>query len=129
MIMGTGGNCGSQSSTLIIRGLATDEIKTKDILKAMWKEFRVAILVGIVLAIVNTARIIIQYKDVKIAFAVSITLIFTVILAKLLGCILPILAKKLKLDPAIMASPLLTTVADTISVLLFFVISSMIFNL
>ncbi len=129
MIMGTGGNCGSQSSTLIIRGLATDEIKTKDILKAMWKEFRVAILVGIGLAIVNTARIIIQYKDVKIAFAVSITLIFTVILAKLLGCILPILAKKLKLDPAIMASPLLTTVADTISVLLFFVISSMIFNL
>ena len=129
MIMGTGGNCGSQSSTLIIRGLATDEIKTKDILKAMWKEFRVAILVGIGLAIVNTARIIIQYKYVKIAFAVSITLIFTVILAKLLGCILPILAKKLKLDPAIMASPLLTTVADTISVLLFFVISSMIFNL
>ena len=129
MIMGTGGNCGSQSSTLIIRGLAMDEISTKDIFKAMWKEFRVSALVGIALAIVNMARIVIQYHDVKIAFVVSLTLIFTVILAKLLGCILPILAKKLKLDPAIMASPLLTTIADTVSVLLFFVISTAVFNL
>ena len=129
MIMGTGGNCGSQSSTLIIRGLAMDEISTKDIFKAMWKEFRVSVLVGIALAIVNMIRIVIQYNDVKIAFVVSLTLIFTVILAKLLGCILPILAKKLKLDPAIMASPLLTTIADTISVLLFFAISTAVFNL
>jgi len=129
MIMGTGGNCGSQSSTLIIRGLAMDEISTKDIFKAMWKEFRVSIIVGIALAIVNMVRIVLQYHDVKIAFVVSLTLIFTVILAKLLGCILPILAKKLKLDPAIMASPLLTTVADTVSVLLFFIISQAVFNL
>ncbi len=129
MLMGTGGNSGSQSSTLIIRGLATDEITTKDILKTMWKEFRVGLLVGIALAIINSIRIIIQYQDPKIAFTVSITLIFTVILAKQLGCILPIAAKKMNLDPAIMASPLLTTIVDTVSVLLFFTISTAVFNL
>ncbi len=129
MIMGTGGNCGSQSSTLIIRGLAMDEICTKDLLKAMWKEFRVALLVGLTLGIVNTARIVIQYQDIKIAIVVSVTLMFTVIIAKLLGCMLPIAAKKLKLDPAIMASPLLTTIVDTVSVLLFFTISTAVFHL
>ena len=129
MIMGTGGNCGSQSSTLIIRGLAMDEICTKDLLKAMWKEFRVALLVGLTLGIVNTARIVIQYQDIKIAVVVSVTLMFTVIIAKLLGCMLPIAAKKLKLDPAIMASPLLTTIVDTVSVLLFFTISTAVFHL
>ena len=129
MIMGTGGNCGSQSSTLIIRGLAMDEICTKDLFKAMWKEFRVALLVGLTLGIVNTARIVIQYQDIKIAVVVSVTLMFTVIIAKLLGCMLPIAAKKLKLDPAIMASPLLTTIVDTVSVLLFFTISTAVFHL
>ena len=128
LLMGTGGNCGSQSSTLIIRGLATDEISTKDILKAMWKEFRVAILVSGVLAIANAIRIIIQYNDMQIAFVVGTTLICTVVIAKLLGCILPIAAKKLKLDPAIMASPLITTIVDTASVLVFFNISTMIFH-
>ena len=129
MIMGTGGNSGSQSSTLTIRGLAVDEISTKDVFRVMWKELRVALLVGLALAVVNSARIMIQYNDPKIAFTVSLTLIFTVILAKQLGGILPILAKKLKLDPALMASPLLTTVVDTVSVLLFFTISTIIFGL
>ncbi len=129
MIMGTGGNSGSQSSTLTIRGLAVDEISTKDVFKVMLKELIVAIIVGIALAVVNSIRIMIQYNDVKIAFTVSLTLIFTVILAKQLGGILPILAKKLKLDPALMASPLLTTVVDTVSVLLFFSISTMVFGL
>lgn len=129
MIMGTGGNSGSQSSTLTIRGLAMDEITTKDVLKVMWKEFRVALLVGIGLAFVNTARILIQYKNPQIAFTVSATIMFTVILAKQLGGILPIIAKKLKLDPALMASPLLTTIVDTVSVLLFFSISSAVFGL
>lgn len=129
MIMGTGGNSGSQSSTLTIRGLAVDEITTKDVFKVMWKEFRVALLVGLALAVVNSARIMIQYNDPKIAFSVSLTMMFTIILAKQLGGILPILAKKLKLDPALMASPLLTTVVDTVSVLLFFTISSMVFGL
>lgn len=129
LLMGTGGNCGSQSSTLIIRGLATDEISTKDILKAMWKEFRVGLIVGLVLAAANAIRIIIQYQDVNIAIVVGSTLICTVIIAKLLGCILPILAKKLKLDPAIMASPLITTIVDTVSVLVFFNISTFIFHI
>ena len=129
MIMGTGGNSGSQSSTLTIRGLAVDEISTKDVFKVMLKELIVAIIVGLALAIVNSIRIMIQYNDAKIAFTVSLTLIFTVILAKQLGGILPILAKKLKLDPALMASPLLTTVVDTVSVLLFFSISTMVFGL
>ena len=129
MIMGTGGNSGSQSSTLTIRGLAMDEITTKDVFKVMWKEFRVAFIVGLGLAIVNSLRILIQYHDPQIAFTVSLTLMFTVILAKELGGILPILAKKLKLDPALMASPLLTTVVDTVSVLLFLSISTIVFGL
>ena len=129
MIMGTGGNSGSQSSTLTIRGLAVDEISTKDVFKVMLKELIVAILVGLALAVVNSIRIMIQYNDAKIAFTVSLTLMFTVILAKQLGGILPILAKKLKLDPALMASPLLTTVVDTVSVLLFFTISTIVFGL
>ena len=109
MIMGTGGNCGSQSSTLIIRGLATDEIELKDIFKALWKEFRVSIIVGITLAIVNGIRIMIQYNDIQLAIVIGLTLIATVALSKALGCLLPMLAKKLKLDPAIMATPLITT--------------------
>ena len=106
-----------------------DEIETKDILKAIWKEVRVAILVGIVLAIANGARIMLQYNDFKIAFVLGVTLICTVVMAKLLGCILPIGAKKLKLDPAIMAAPLITTIVDTLSVLVYFNIASLVFNL
>lgn len=120
MIMGTGGNCGSQSSTLIIRGLAMDEIRMKDFLKAWWKEIRVASLVGIILALVNGVRIMVQYQDLQLSLVVGITIIMTVILSKSLGCILPMLAKKLKLDPAIMAAPLITTIVDTCSVLVFF---------
>ena len=129
MLMDTGGNCGSQTSTLIIRGLAMNEISTKDIFKAMWKELRVALIVGIVLSAANSVRIMLQYHDAQIAIAVGITLICTVVMAKLLGCILPMLAKKLKLDPAIMASPLITTIVDTLSVLVFFNIATVIFNI
>lgn len=126
MIMGTGGNCGSQSSTLIIRGLATDEIKLKDVFKVIWKETRVAIIVGIVLAIVNAISIILQYNDYMLATTIGITLILTVILAKFIGCILPLLAKRLKLDPALMASPLITTIVDTCSILVYFSIATII---
>lgn len=124
MIMGTGGNCGSQASTLIIRGLATNEIKPKDIFKAMWKETRVAIIVGIVLSIVNGIIVMWQYQDMSLAIVVGITLICTVLLAKILGCILPILAKKLRLDPAIMAAPLITTIVDICSVLIYFIVAT-----
>ncbi len=129
MIMDTGGNCGSQASTLIIRGLAMNELSTKDIFKAIWKELRVSIVVGIVLAIANSIRIMVQYHDIKIAIVVGITLICTVMMAKLLGCVLPMIAKKLKLDPAIMAAPLITTIVDTLSVLVFFNIATLIFNI
>lgn len=129
MLMGTGGNCGSQSSTLIIRGLAMDEIKTKDIFRALWKELRIALIVGVILAVINAIRIYIQYKNWSLGIIVGIALIATVILAKSLGCVLPILAKKLKLDPAIMAAPLITTIVDTCSVLIFFNIAVMIMGI
>ena len=120
MLMDTGGNCGSQTSTLIIRGLATDEIKLKDFFRALWKEIRVALVVGVILSLANGVRILIQYKDMQLAVVVGLTLIVTVVMSKCFGCILPMLAKKLKLDPAIMAAPLITTIVDTCSVLVFF---------
>lgn len=129
MLMDTGGNSGSQASTLIIRGLAMDEISTKDVLKVMWKEFRIALLVGSTLALANGIRIYVQYKELKISIVVALTLIFTVIIAKLLGCTMPMLAKKLKLDPAIMASPLITTMVDACSVFIFFNIATAILGL
>ncbi len=129
MIMGTGGNCGSQSSTLIIRGLATDEIKLKDVFRVLWKEIRVAIVVGIALAIVNTIRIMIQYQNLQLAIVLSITLIATVIVSKVIGCTLPLLAKRLKLDPAIMAAPLITTVVDVCSILVYFQVATHIMGL
>lgn len=129
MIMGTGGNCGSQSSTLIIRGMAMNEIELKDFWKAVWKEIRVALLAGAVLAVCNGLRVIIQYQDVQLAIVLGLTLMGTVLLAKTLGCALPMLAKKLKLDPAIMASPLITTIVDTCSILIYFTIAVSIMNI
>ena len=129
MIMGTGGNCGSQSSTLIIRGLATDEIKLKDIFRVLWKEIRVSIIVGIALSIVNGIRIIIQYQNMQFAIVLGLTLIVTVIVSKMLGCLLPLLAKRLKLDPAIMAAPLITTLVDVCSILVYFMIATNIMGL
>ncbi len=129
MITGTGGNCGSQSSTMIIRGLALDEIEPKDIFKAMLKEGEIGIIVGVMLAIVNGIRIMIFYHDSVLALVLGITLVATIIMAKLMGCVLPICAKKLKLDPAIMASPLITTLVDTCSILIYFNVALQIMNL
>lgn len=119
-ITGTGGNCGSQSSTMIIRGLALDEITPKDILKVWWKELRVALICGAALSLVNFIRIIVQYHDLQVAVVVSVTLILTVCIAKSMGCVLPILAKLAYVDPAIMASPLITTITDALSILVYF---------
>lgn len=129
MITGTGGNCGSQSSTMIIRGLALDEIEPKDIFKAMLKEGEIGLLVGVALAVVNGIRIMIFYHDSVLALVLGITLVATIIMAKLMGCVLPICAKKLKLDPAIMASPLITTLVDTCSILIYFNVALQIMNL
>ncbi len=121
MLMNTGGNCGAQSSSLIIRGLAIDEIHPKDFFKALFKEIRIGLLVSVVLVAVNTARVLIFYPDsFGIAMVLAISLTFVVVAAKILGCCLPMLAKKLKLDPAIMASPLITTIVDCCAVLVYF---------
>lgn len=124
MLMGTGGNCGSQSSTLIIRGIAIDEVHFKDTFKAMFKEFRIGILVGIALAIANGIRIMIMYHDILLAIIVGCSLMVTIVLSKLIGCCLPLLAKRVGLDPAIMAAPLITTIVDTCSILVFFAIAT-----
>ncbi len=129
MIMGTGGNCGSQSSTLVIRGLAVDEIKPKDFFKVWWKEIRVALIVGVIMAIVNCLRILIQYHDLQLGAVVGITLIIAIALAKSIGCLLPLICKKLKLDPAIMAAPLISTLLDTCSCLIFFNVAVIIMGL
>lgn len=135
MLTGTGGNCGSQSSTLIIRGLAVDEIEFKDIFKVLFKELRVAALVGVMLAVVNGIRIIIMYHNntdinaFTLAFVLGITMICTVLLSKIIGCTLPLLAKKCKLDPALMAAPLITTLVDAGTILIYFVIATRILGL
>lgn len=129
MLMDTGGNCGSQSSTLVIRGIALGEICFKDLFKVMFKELRVSLMVGVVLAMANGLRILIQYQNTQLAIVVAFSLLGTIILAKLIGCVLPLLAKKVHLDPAIMASPLITTLVDTCSILIYFNIATMAFNL
>lgn len=130
MLMGTGGNCGSQSSTLVIRGLAVGEIEFKDIFRVLFKEIRVAVVVGLMLAVVNGLRIYIMYdQNVMLAGALGLTMIAVVSMAKCIGCVLPLLAKKLGLDPAIMAAPLITTILDTCTILVYFNIVTAFFHL
>ena len=127
--MDTGGNCGSQSSTLIIRGIALSQIRFQDIFRVVFKEFRISLIVGSVLAFTNGVRIMIQYDDPALALVIALSLIGTVVAAKLVGCMLPLLASKAHLDPAIMASPLITTLVDIFSILIYFNIATMLFNL
>ena len=131
MLMDTGGNAGSQSSTLIIRGLATGDIKLTDAFRVLKKEFLISIICGVILSAVNFARIIIFEPQVPvlIALTVSVTLITTVIMAKVIGGLLPIAAKKLKLDPAIMAGPLITTIVDALSLIIYFNIAQAVLNI
>ena len=129
MLMDTGGNCGSQSSTLIIRGIALSQIRFQDIFRVVFKEFRISLIVGSVLAVSNGVRIMIQYDDPALALVIALSLIGTVVAAKLVGCMLPLLASKAHLDPAIMASPLITTLVDIFSILIYFNIATMLFNL
>ena len=129
MLMDTGGNCGSQSATLIIRGIALDEIRFTDLFKVMFKEFRISLIVGAFLAVANGVRIFIQYHNPGLAVVIACSLMGTVIMAKLVGCVLPLLAKKVNLDPAIMASPLITTLVDTFSILIYFNIATVLFRL
>lgn len=129
MLMDTGGNAGSQSSTLIIRGMALGEIKTEDWYKVIWKELRVGLVVAFGLGIINFGRMrFILGQDMKISFLVSFTLGAVVVIAKLVGGVLPIGAKKLKLDPAIMAGPLVTTIVDAMALMLYFYIAMFLYK-
>lgn len=129
MLMSTGGNCGSQSSTLIISGMSTDEIKLKDYLKVAFMEFRVSLILSIVLAVLNGIRIWITEGDFLIALVVSLSIICIVIISQFIGCSLPMLAKKIKLDPAVMAAPLITTIVDAAAILIYFNIATRFFNI
>ena len=130
MLMGTGGNCGSQSSTLVIRGIAVGEIEFKDIFRVIFKEVRIALVVSLILAMVNGLRIYIMYdQDVMLAVAIGITMIAVVVMAKTIGCVLPLAAKKIGLDPAIMAAPLITTILDTCTILVYFRIVTAFFHI
>ena len=127
MLMGTGGNCGSQSSITVIRELSLGNIKLSDTLKVLAKEFRVALICGACLAVFEFVKVITLDRvilgegiDVLVALTVSLTLIATVFFAKIVGAALPLLASKLKLDPAVMASPFITTLVDTASLFIYF---------
>ncbi len=131
MLMGTGGNCGSQSSVTVIRGLAVGDIGFRDTWRVIWKELRVSIMCGVVLAVANFVKILLfdnllLRNDVSllVALVVSLTVLVTVIIAKLVGCTLPLLAKKCKLDPAVMASPFITTIVDAVSISVYFAIAT-----
>ena len=121
MLTDTGGNAGSQSSTLVIRGMAVGEIQLKDFAKVFWKELRVSMLVGVVLSAVNFVRLIITYPgNQMVALTVALALFVTVLLAKTVGGVLPMVAKLCHADPAIMAAPLITTIVDAISLVVYF---------
>ncbi|MCQ2549523.1 MAG: magnesium transporter [Lachnospiraceae bacterium] len=130
MIMDTGGNAGGQASVTIIRGLSLNEIEFKDLFKVIWKESRVSLLCGLTLAVANFAKLLLLDRlTVMVAFVVCITLMFTVFIAKIIGCSLPMFAKKLGFDPAVMASPFITTIVDALSLLIYFRIAMMLLHL
>lgn len=137
MLMGTGGNAGSQSSVTVIRALSLEEIEFKDILWVIFKECRVSLICGITLAVVNFGKMMLidnwalQNPDVTpmVALVVSLTIFIVIIVAKIVGCSLPMVAKKIGVDPAVMASPFITTIVDTVSLLVFFQIATFILNI
>ncbi len=129
MIMGTGGNCGSQSATLVIQGMSVDEIELSDFFRVLWLELRVSVVISIILAAVNALRIIIQYHNPTLALVVSLSIIGTVIGSQIIGCALPMLAKKCRMDPAVMAAPLITTLVDAGSIMVYFAIATRFFNI
>jgi len=137
MLMSTGGNCGSQSSVMVIRGLSLGEIELSDALRVLWKEFRVSLLCGLALAVAGFAKVLLidgwlfHNPDITVGVAatVGLTLAFVAIVAKLVGGLLPMGAKKLGFDPAVMASPFITTIVDALSLLLYFTIASLLLGL
>ena len=130
MLMDTGGNAGGQASVTIIRGLSLNEIEFSDALLVVWKEIRVAMLCGLTLAVANFAKLLLFDKvTVLVAAVVCLTLMAAVLIAKVVGCILPMLAKKIGFDPAVMASPFITTIVDALSLLIYFRIATLFLNI
>lgn len=130
MLMGTGGNSGAQSATLVIRGLSVGDIDLKDVLKVLWKEIRISFFIGIVLSILNFLRIIyIDHHGTWVAFTVCIAMLIIIVIAKALGSMLPLLAKKIGIDPALMASPLISSITDMISVVIYVFMAAWILNI
>ena len=130
MLMDTGGNAGGQASVTVIRGLSLNEIKFSDVFRVVWKEFRVAFICGVSLAIANFAKLMLFDRvSLRVAIVVCLTLLLAVLIAKLVGCTLPMLAKKLGFDPAVMASPFITTIVDALSLLIYFAIATRVVNI
>lgn len=130
MLMDTAGNAGGQASVTIIRGLSLYEIEFKDILKVIWKETRVAVLCGLTLAVVNMIKLMLIDKvTIQVALIVNLTLVFTIFLAKVIGSTLPLFAKKIGFDPAVMASPFITTIVDACSLIIYFQIATNLLSL
>ena len=130
MLMDTGGNSGSQASVTVIRGISLDEIQFKDIFRVVWKEARVALLCGATLALANFVKLMVFDRvSMEIAMVVCMTLVITVLCAKIIGCVLPMLAKKIGFDPAVMASPFITTAVDATSLMVYFNIASVVLRL
>lgn len=125
MLMDTGGNCGQQASTLMIRGIALGEVQFKDVFRVLWTEFRVGLLIGLCLSLVTFVRLLLlNGASLIMAGVISFSLFATVVIAKSIGCILPLGAQRLKLDPALAASPLITTLVDAASLFIFFTVAS-----
>lgn len=130
MLMDSSGNAGSQSSSTVIRALSLDEVTDKDSLQVFWKELRIGLTCGVTLALVNFARMFFFTKaGLMVAVTVSLTLVAAIVIAKIIGGLLPLLATKLHQDPAVMAGPLLTTVADTVTLLVYFTVAKAILGL
>lgn len=130
MLMDTGGNAGGQASVTIIRGLSLNEIEFSDIMKVIWKEVRVAVLCGLTLAAANFVKImLIDHVSVTVALVVCLTLVLAVLIAKIVGCTLPMLAQKAGFDPAVMASPFITTIVDALSLMIYFAIATRLLNI
>lgn len=130
MFMGTGGNAGGQTSVTVIRSISLGEVEFKDLMKILWKEIRVAVVCGVTLAVVNFIKLLIFDRvTLVIALVMCLTLVVTVIVAKMVGCILPLLAKQVGFDPAVMANPFITTIVDAVSLLIYFQIATMILGI
>ena len=130
MLMDTGGNSGSQSSVTIIRAMSIGDVEFKDIFRVLWKELRVAMLCALTLSVVVFGKVILlDRKDLTVALVVAVTVFLTIVMAKLVGCTLPMLAKKLGFDPAVMASPFITTVVDAMALLVYFAVATQLLGL